>query len=229
MARSKSNPTDRLPSHKLWSTAIPRGVGYGLLTLASFNLLDILIPLRLMDLTWELDTIRALVESAPIPLLGSALVFYGEAPFREGWERLVVRTLSWACLVVGILFLLLIPATASNTIRLNLQITSQAGEQFSQQMAEVDQVEQQLKQASNEQIEAFLRSQGVVLENNNSQDLKQQLLERLNQTRQQVRTERDTRQRSQRLSILKNAVKWIFSAIVVSFLFIYIWRLSRHI
>ncbi len=51
------------------SSSLFRLVGYGLLVLALFDLIHILIPLQLMNPMWEFQTVGALVERVPVPLL----------------------------------------------------------------------------------------------------------------------------------------------------------------
>jgi hypothetical protein len=204
-----------------------RVVGYGLLLLASFNLVDILVPPQIMDPVWEFQSVGAIIDSLPIPLLGLVLVFYGEANLRGKWEQLLVRILSQACLLVAVLLLLIIPLIASNVFRLNQDIAAQHSIQFSQQMAQIDQVEQQLNRATNEEIQNYLSSQGVSVESDGSTSLKEQLIERLNQTRAKIRGENLSSQTSKRNAMLKSGVKWILGALVSSFIFIFLWRLTK--
>lgn len=96
MAQSVSNVS---PSSSLF-----RLVGYGLLVLALFDFIHILIPLRLMNPMWEFQTTGALVERVPVPLLGLMLVFYGETSSRKRWESNLLKFLSWASLLIGLLF-----------------------------------------------------------------------------------------------------------------------------
>jgi membrane-bound ClpP family serine protease len=57
-----------------------------------------------------------LVERSPVPLIGLVLVLVGEKNF------LIFQFLSKACLVVGVLFLLLLPLFISSTWRIQLTL-----------------------------------------------------------------------------------------------------------
>lgn len=211
-------------SNRPWSAGVFRPVGYGLLVLAFLNFADILIPPHFMDPVWELQSVGALIESVPIPILGLIFVFYGEFDLRGRLEQVTVKLLSWTCLLCALLFLLLIPVVASNTIRLDQQVTTQTSDQLSQQMGQINQVEDQLSRASSEELNQFLRSQGISLDRGSSQDVKDHLLSRLNETRKQVQIQSTASRISKHRSLLKNAVKWIIGALVSGFIFIYLWR-----
>ena len=57
------------------SLPIIRWVGYGLLILALFDVIEMFIPARFMNPNWEFQTIGALVERVAVPLIGFAFVF----------------------------------------------------------------------------------------------------------------------------------------------------------
>lgn len=69
------------------SASLLRWVGYGLLVLALMDVVDILLPPQLMNPAWEFQTIGALVERVPVPLLGLALVFFDGISSRKNWEN----------------------------------------------------------------------------------------------------------------------------------------------
>ena len=210
-----------------FSVAIMRVAGYGLLFLAMFNLADILIPLRLMDSVWELETAGAIVESAPILVIATVLIFYGDSKLRSRWESFVVRVISSFCLLVAILFLILVPVVASNASRINQQAAIQSREILDSQLVQIDQAEEILNQSSNEEVVNFLLSQGVSLEPEDSQDIKQVLVDRFAEQREQLRSEHLSSQERRRQSLAKNTVKWIAGALVSSLIFIYVWRLTK--
>jgi hypothetical protein len=227
MTESKDNAIVQAIDSKSRSVGILRVVGYGLVILATFNLVDTLVPPRIMDPIWEFQSIGAIVDSLPIPLLGLAFIFYGEASQRGKGEQLVVRILSYVCLLIAILLFLTIPLMASNVLRINQDIAAQYSTQFSQQMTQIDQVEQQLNQATDAEIKNYLDSQGVSIEPDASKSLKQQLIERLDETRAKIKDDSQVGQTSKRNAILKSAVKWILGSLVSSFIFIYLWRLTK--
>lgn len=52
------------------SNLLFRFVGYGLLMLALLDLVEMLVPMRLLDPVWQIQTTGALVEFVPVLLLG---------------------------------------------------------------------------------------------------------------------------------------------------------------
>ncbi|MEM6598362.1 MAG: HpsJ family protein, partial [Cyanobacteria bacterium P01_C01_bin.69] len=197
------------------SLGVPRIVGYSFLIMVLLNWTDILLPPRFLNPTWELETVGAIVESTPLLLFAAVLFFYGENEYRNRLEQILVRVLSQICLPVAICFFLLVPMSANSTIRINQEIDSQVGDSFGFQMAQVDELEQQLEQASNEEIIAILKSQGVqgVVEDQSIVP-KELLLDYLTETRQEIRRETNAAKRRRKRSTTKNAMKWTIGAII---------------
>ncbi|MEO0516619.1 MAG: HpsJ family protein [Cyanobacteria bacterium P01_A01_bin.116] len=210
------------------SIGIPRIIGYSLLLMIAMDWFDTLFPPRFLNSTWELETVGALVEGVPLLMFAAFLIFYGEGVYRNRLEQILVRILSQACLLVAICFFLLIPVAANSTIRINQEIDQQVGDGFAQQMAQIDQLEEQLEQASNTEIVAILESQGLQeIEDAPSVAPKEQLLEYLTATRKEIRQETSTIKSRRKRSTLKSAFKWAVGAIISSFTFGYIWKLTQ--
>lgn len=216
---------------------ILRWVGYGLLVLALFDFISTLVPLRLFYPPWELQTIGSLVEHVPVPLLGLALVFCEEADFREDedWEIALLKCLSWLCLLVGILYLLLIPLGIGDTVRLSFYNEHQIRSELDRQMSQVQKIEERLNQTTDaNEIETLLTR----LNPSPSPDIKtpQQLDEAKSkipvfvaQAEDRLKTEAEASRASLRFSLLKNSVKWNLGALVSSVLFLRLWWLSRWV
>lgn len=218
-----------------WSSrSLFRWVGYGLLTLAVFDVINILIPPRLMNPTWEFQTIGALVERVPVPLLGLVLIFYEGANLRGKFEKTVLKVLSWASLVVGVLYLLLIPLALGNTWRINGQNNAQVTAQSSQRLAQIQQIKSQLNNATPQELNNLLSrlsSQGRAPNIGNSGELKNQLASEIAQAEKTLKAQSETSKKSTRLALLKNSIKWNLGALVSGVLFIHIWyatRWARH-
>lgn len=210
------------------SLGVPRIVGYSLLLMTLVNWADILLPPRFLDATWELETAGTIVESTPLLFFALVLIFYGEGQNRKKLEQLLVRILSQACLFVSICFFLLIPMTANSTIRVSQDIDRQIGDTFGIQMEQIDQLEDQLEEASNQEIVAILESQGLEeLGPDQSITPKDQLLEYLAETRREIQEETNGTKRRRKRSIFKNALKWSLGAVIASLTAVYIWILSR--
>ena len=214
---------------------ILRWVGYGLLVLALFDFITTLVPLRLQNPFWEFQTLGTLVERVPVPLLGLALVFFGEADFREDedWEIILLKCLSWLCLLLGLLYLLLIPLGIHNTVRISIYNEQIINTQLDLQMSQVEKIKESLNQETDaKDIEALL----VRLNSTPSPDIKtpQQLEEAKSkipvfvaQAEDKLKKEAEKSRETLRFSLLKNSVKWNLSALVSGVLFLSLWWLSR--
>ncbi|NEN98951.1 MAG: hypothetical protein F6K50_26635 [Moorea sp. SIO3I7] len=215
----------------LRSATLLHWIGYGLLVLTVFDVVETLIPPNFMNPAWELQTIGALVERVPVPLLGLALVFYGERHGRERWEVLVVKVLSWLALVLGVLYFLLIPLGIINTVRINKQASTQITTQVNRGMTQFQQVKEALEkvntEAEMEKLLASLSSEGRTPDINNSQELervKEQLASFIARGEQRIQNQAQSSLSSRRLGLFKSAVKWNLGALVSGALFITIWK-----
>jgi hypothetical protein len=209
------------------SMTILRSLGYGLLLLAFFDIVEMFVPPNFMNPAWEFKTFGALVERVPVPLIGLVLVFFGELNSRSQWEFPLLKLLSWLTLLFALLFFLLIPLGVGNTLRLNNQSAAQISTLSQQQLSQAEQAEKQLNQATPQQIDNFLKSQGRSLDGKNPQELKTQVLSKISQAKQQIKTQAEATQSSRGLNLIKSSVKWNLGALVASGLFISIWKGTR--
>ncbi|OUL20772.1 hypothetical protein BV372_32595 [Nostoc sp. T09] len=209
------------------STKILRMLGYGLLLLALFDVVEMLVPPNFMNPAWEFQTFGALVERIPVPLIGLALIFYGELHSRNKWEFLSLKLLSWLTLLLAVIFLLLIPLGIGNTVRLSKQSAAQITNASKQQLSQAEQVEQRLSQATPEQIGNFLKAQGRSLNGKSTQEVKTQILSEVSKAKSQIKTQAQTTESSQRLNLLKNSVKWNLGALVSAALFFSFWKATQ--
>ncbi len=206
------------------SIAILRTLGYGLLALALFDLVDIFIPPNFMNSAWEFQTLGKLVERVPVPLIGFALVFYGEVHSRSKREFLILKFLSWLTLLFAALFILLIPLGLFNTVRLNNQRVAQIQTISTQQTNKAEQMEKQLSQSTPEQINYYLMLQNRTIESKDPQSTKSQLLSELSKEKEKIKIQAKVTQSQQGLNLLKTSVKWNLGALVSGVLFFSIWK-----
>lgn len=196
-----------------------RWIGYGLLIFAVIDSLQVLIPPNFTNPAWELNTIGALVERVAVPLLGLGLIFFGEFYDRTMPEKLSLKALSWLSLVLTIVFVLLIPMGVLGTI----QINSQASQQVGIQMEQFKKLEDQLNQSKPEDIKnlgAQLNNLGVSIDANDPDKLKGAVMARINGAKAKVQADRS----NQRLTLLKNSVKWNIGALIAATLFFVLWK-----
>ncbi len=204
-----------------------RTVGYSLLLLSVLDWAAILIPLRLMDPAWEFQTIGALVERVPVPLLGLVFVFYGEMQQRSRSERLVLKSLSWLSLLLGLLYLALIPLAIVNTTRLNETSNTRLAGIYQQQMAQAEKIEQDLTQASPSQIADFIQKQGGNVGELSPDEVQAKVLEELSAAKSKTKAQVETEKQNRWRSLLKNSIKWNLGALISGTSFFYLWRMTR--
>lgn len=215
----------------LRSIGLLRWLGYGLLLLALFDVIEILVPPQIMNPVWEFQTLGALVERVPVPLIGLVLVFYGERNYRAKWEIPLLKVLSWLSLLVGILFLLLVPLGIIDTVRINQQNNQRITTQVEQQMAQIQQVKGALAQAQTkeemEQLLSNIDSQGgtpTIRDSAQLAEVKEQLSSFITQGEARMKAQAQETRKRQRLSLLESSVKWNLGALVSAALYIGIWR-----
>ncbi|MBW4679360.1 MAG: HpsJ family protein [Microcoleus vaginatus WJT46-NPBG5] len=204
-----------------------RWVGYGLLLLALFNTVEIFIPPDFMNPGWELQTIGALVEQVPIPLMALVLIFFGESYDRTRLEKPLLKLLSWLCLLLALLFLLLIPLALVNTLRVDDQVNQRINAQAQQQISQLQQVEDQLTKGTPEDIRTLatqLNSLGIAIDSQNPEEIKSQILARIPPAKAQLQQQAQTERSNQRLGLVKSSVKWNLGALISSVLLFIIWR-----
>jgi hypothetical protein len=204
-----------------------RWIGYGLLILSLLDAIVVLIPANFGNRLWELQTIGAIVERVPVPLLAMALIFFGEGYDRRGLENLFLKLLSWVCLLLGLLFLLMLPLGIFGTIYVNNQNNQQIDTQAKQQFAQLQQVEERLTKGSPEDLRNLageLNRLGVPANTENPQQMKDQILSRITPAKERLQTQKAAVQSNQRLTLFKNSFKWLLGALISSVLFFTLWR-----
>lgn len=218
-----------IPQHNSNSLSLVRLIGYGLLAISLVHIIDIFIPPRFTDPDWEFAAATLVLERTPLPLVGLAMVFWGGAESRHKGENLVLPLLSWAALLVGMLYVLLIPMEISAAARLKTQNSLRLNAQYEQQIAQLNEAQERLDNANPEQLNLLseaLREQNSSPELLTPDALKTQLNEELVQARQNADAARQNSQRSQNLGVLKNSAKLASLSLVSAYLFIYAWRLT---
>ncbi|MEL7336500.1 MAG: HpsJ family protein, partial [Planctomycetota bacterium] len=129
-----------------WQSVFPvRAVGYGLLVLAIFDIVNIFYPADFTNAQWEFGVFGELVERVPVPLIGLALVFLGRAYGRSIWEKRLVLLLSWMSLVFGLGFFILAPLGWNAFSRIENQVNSAAEQQTQQLANQVNRFSQQVE------------------------------------------------------------------------------------
>ena len=213
----------------LRSATLLRWIGYGLLIFSLFDTIAVFIPPQLLNPAWEFQTMGELVERVPVPLIGMALVFYGEKLGRKKWETLLVKLLAWFTLLLAVIFFLLAPLGIVNTIRLNNRSTAQIDREMNQRMEQITQVKGLLAEASTpEQMQELisrLDTQGRTPNITDSQqvdEIRKQVSEVINEAETTMTTQAKEAKSNRRLALFKNSVKWNLGALVAAALFVFL-------
>jgi hypothetical protein len=204
-----------------------RWVGYGLLILSLLDTIAVLTPANFGNRLWELQTIGGIVERVPVPLLALTLIFFGEGYDRKGVEEIFLKFLSWVCLLLALVFLLMLPLGIFGTMYVNNQNNKQINTQANQQLAQLQQVEERLTKGTPEDLKKLageLNRLGIQTDTQNPQELKNQILSRVTPAKERLQTQSAAVQSNQRLALFKNAVKWLLGALISSVLFFTLWR-----
>lgn len=213
-------------NNESWFAPLFRLVGYGLLALSLFDIIDIFVPSLFTNPAWEFQVVRNLVDRVPVPLLGAVLVFAGEKSLR------IFKFLSWACLVAGLLFILLIPLGLSASVRIDQQSSQQLSAQVNQQTTQLQQLEAVLNKATTpaeiQSILTRLNPQGGVVSAQNLPQVKTQLLTRIAEGQRQIKTQAATNRANAQRLLVKNAIKSLLGALVSGTIFIMLWRQTNR-
>jgi hypothetical protein len=203
-----------------------RWVGYALLALAILDWLVTFIPPQLNNLLWLFQATGQFIERSPLLLIAFMLIFFAEKSLRASWENLALKIISWFCLVLAIIYFLATVAVGTEAILLAPRSNAQVDAQFQQQLFQATQIEQQVSQASAEEVAAFIQSQGGQVEGT-PEEAKEQLLTQLTQAKQELEAQRAAARGTQQFGLMKNAVKWIIGGIISGVLLLYLWRATR--
>jgi hypothetical protein len=215
-----------------------RWIGYALIIFSLLDNVDTIIPLQLMDAEWERQTIGVIVERIPILLMGLGLAFNGEAFRRKRLESVILSMISWACLLMMIFFLLLVPVGISSSVRVFNQRQQGINTQVQRELDQVRVSEAQVKQADSSQLQRFAEQiqqsmrqspQAAAQSRFDLNDLgkfRSQLLAQLKTSRTQIETRANQLREAQQRTLLKDGIKWSFGALIISLLFLMFWQSS---
>ena len=206
-------------------------LGYGLLVFSLLDYIYIVIPPRFTDPNWELQTIGAFVDHVAAPLLGLLFVFYRHQGYIGKGEKNLLGVLSWVSLLVGLVYLLLVPLGIMDTGRIYHANNAQINAQFSQKRQQLQQMKGKLNQATtDEQIEQFfaaLASEGRSPQIKNPLEFKNRALADISQAERNMQAQADSVRSTQLKALGKNSLKWNLGALVAGVVFIWVWHLTH--
>jgi hypothetical protein len=198
-----------------------RVVGYGLLLLTLFDVFSALIPPQFGNPGWLFQTAGGFVERSAVPLIGFLLIFYENYESRKKRELIVLKLLSWISLLSGVFYLALVVVFFLTLPTLSSLSEKQVSAQFDSKIAQAKQIQTQMATAQPAQIEAFMKSNRVT--GTDPQTFKSKVLQEAATAEKNLQTQAALTNSSQKMSLVKNAIKWGLGAMVTGVLFIKIW------
>ncbi len=199
-----------------------RVVGYGLLLLTLFDVISAFIPPQFSNPAWQFQTAGGFVERSAVPLIGFVLAFYDNNEARKKRELLLLRMLSWLSLVIGAFYLVLLVIFFITPPGINDRATEQVDAQYKPKITQLQQLQVQVKNATSTQIEALMKNNKAD-GNTTPEAFKGKFLTEAANAEKNLTLQSTFTKSGQRLSLLKNAVKWGLGALVSAVLFIRIW------
>jgi len=205
-------------------------VGYSFLGYAIFQLIDILIPLRFNNSSWEFLTQGKLVEQfASTAFLSLLFIFFRNEGSIRKIELQLLKFLSWSCLALGIFYFLMIPLGIINTGRILEQNEARVNNQLSQTKSQISENRTKFQATPDEQIEQFLsnlKSKNSNIQTMNPASFRKQMLQQATEQEKLIEQQAQDTISSHKTDLIKNSVKWNIGAVLAGIAFILAWRLT---
>lgn len=213
-------------SQLLWLLA-----GYALLTFASIDYADILIPGSFNDRWWQLQTIGRLVENAWVLLLGLIFVFYRREGYVARGEMYLLRCLSWGSLVLGLCYLLMLPVGINHAWHISRSDRFRPATPISRPVRQVPPFKERLQQATTYETLAKLtiplKSYDRISQIDGDTERQARSLTETSQSEQNGPANEITILEDPKKELWRHSVKWNIGCVLASTWFILIWRLTR--
>lgn len=183
-------------------------LGYVLLFGSALDYLIILYPLQLTNPSWELQTFTQMVNNAWALLLAILLIFL---PKRASISRLELQFLSlirWGLFLGGVLFILLIPLGILNTQRIRETRVAELNRQQTVRTEELNNLQQAIESGQLSRVQLRRIATAFNLQATpNETPLRERLLEKVAEQKQQLRENITTRKNSRSRQLLGQAVR----------------------
>ncbi|MFK0729842.1 MAG: HpsJ family protein [Gloeotrichia echinulata HAB0833] len=214
------------------SFGLLRFLGYSLLIFSVIDYLAILLPPRLTDPNWEFQAIGQMVDHVWSILLGLILIFlYNQTSVIKPKQLSILKFFSWVALLIGIVYLLMLPLGINNSLTIYKNINNQFTNQQAQQQEQVQKVTERLNATKSPQelnnLARALNLPNADEANQSPQDLKNKILQQIQTSSQNATTAANTAKREQIKNLIKTAVRINLGAIISGVSFIILWRLTR--
>jgi len=205
-------------------------IGYGFLGLSFFDHLNIIYPVEISNPSWIVETIGQISERIPILWIGLLLVFFRREGYVRRREIGGLKFLSWLCLLLGIIYLIMIPMMIGNTVRLSRVIDTQIEARTSEQTEKLKRARDQVSKTKEQDISAYLRyqnSQTGLPQTSTPEQFKENLLQKANKDISELAAKSQTLKANQIGDLTKRTIKWSLGNLLSTFVCIWVWHLTR--
>lgn len=230
MTKSPTSPViSFFKEQQVFSLAILRLVGYGLIMMAAIDYISLLIPPQLMNPVWEFQTVGAIVERIPIVLLGLVFVFCGEREERTPIENFLLRWISWFCLIFALFLFITFPLSIINGFRIYYSNNAQVNLQIANRIETLENFQTALESAQSlEQIGNVLQKQSnskvKIPESVNQEQFKADILKSVTENKNTLKSQAANLRSSKGFTLLKQGIKWNLGALIAAFILLFIWQ-----
>jgi predicted PurR-regulated permease PerM len=210
-----------------------RFIGYALLILSLFDYIAIILPPRLTDTNWEFQATGLIVDHIWALLLGLAFVFfYGQASVIINNRQLsILKFLSWASLVFGVFYLILVPLEINNGLTIYRGINNQFTTQQSQQQVQLQKIKEKVNLSkSNEELNKLAKALKVEKEsdsNQSSQDLKTKISQQIETVANNSVNIANANKNQQVNNLIKESLRIGLGALISGVCLIGLWNITR--
>ena len=218
-----------LHEQKILTISIIRIVGYGLLMMAVVDFMNLLIPLQLMNPDWELQTIGAVIERIPVTFLGIVFVFYEDTNYRTPIEKILLKVISWSCLVFAILLILAIPLNINNAFRIYHTYNARINYQIHPRLEVIQDFQTQIESAnSQENIAKIIQQQSAkkveLPESLDINNFKNNIAKNLQKESDSLQNKAQDNRSKKQQQLLRKVIKYNSGALIAVFLLIFVWK-----
>jgi hypothetical protein len=205
-------------------------IGYGIVLMSIIDFIYVIFPLRLQNPEWEINTITALTNHSWAFLMGLGFIFsryFGENQYDIRFIEIVfLKIIRWVLLVMGIIFLLLIPLVMLDTQRILKSINDQITQQQNNGLEQINQVEKRLASGvDGNQLRILGRNINLSPEELNlpTPQLEERIKKSLGTAKHEIAKNSALTKRGEWVNRWKNGSKTIISLVIIGFTFMIIW------
>jgi hypothetical protein len=212
-----------------------RFIGYTLLILSLFDYIAIFFPPRLTDPGWEFQVSGLVVDHVWALLLGLAFAFlYGQASIVVHNRHLsILKFLSWLSLVLGVIYLLIVPLGINNTLTIYRGINNQFTTQQAQQQEQIQKITEKVNLTqSTDELNKIARALKVEKESENDQSLqslKTKISQQIDTVGKRTITTAIANRDQQTRNLIKESLRVNLGAVISGACLIVLWNMTRWV